>query len=218
MSALGLFDHLISLRNQSWQIVRPSALAVLRLITNPNLIGRSIGKSAGLALLKTLSMKSALRRYRSELHSFGVPSGIPDPSVRTFLSEPFGAACIPGGVSPCGLEAGAPPVDLVSIGPVLSCGCVTLPLGLPVVDWSIEFGWENAVVEADNIISTVRTIILPGMVHLQRTYSKSRRVIEFHRPDRLSLLKAPWAIISSHRRLIRSLRLRDRAGRSAANR
>jgi hypothetical protein len=37
----------------------------------------------------------------------------------------------------------------------------------------------------------VRAIILPGMVHLQRTYSKSRRVIEFHRSDRLSLLKAP---------------------------
>ena len=143
-------------------------------------------------------------------------SGIPDPSVRTFLSEPFGAACIPGGVSPCGLEAGAPPVDLVSIGPVFPCGCVTLPLGLPVVDWSVEFGWENAAVEADNIITKVRTIILPGMFHLQLTYSKSRRLIEFHR--RLSLLDG---IMGDHKQpsppdtIASSVR---RAGRLAASR
>lgn len=40
------------------------------------------------------------------------------------LFEPSGAACIPGGVCPCGLEAGAPPVP-VSTGPVGPCGCVT---------------------------------------------------------------------------------------------
>ena len=103
----------------------------------------------------------------TEPHSFGVPSGIPDASVRTVLSEPFGAACMPGGVSPCGLEAGAPPFDLVLIGPALPCGCITLPLGLAVVDWSIEFDWEKAAVEADNINATVKTVILPGMVHLR---------------------------------------------------
>ena len=38
------------------------------------------------------------------------------------LDDPSGAACIPGGVCPCGLSAGAPPV-LVSSGPVCPCGC-----------------------------------------------------------------------------------------------
>jgi hypothetical protein len=74
---------------------------------------------------------------------------------------------MPGGVSPCGLEAGAPPLDLVFIGPVCPCGCITLPLGLPVIDWSVGFDWEKAVVEADNINAAVRTMILLGMVHLQ---------------------------------------------------
>ena len=36
---------------------RPSALAVLRLMTNSNLVGCSIGRSAGLAPLRILSMK-----------------------------------------------------------------------------------------------------------------------------------------------------------------
>jgi hypothetical protein len=40
------------------------------------------------------------------------------------LFEPSGAACIPGGVCPCGLSAGAPPVP-VSRGPVGPCGWVT---------------------------------------------------------------------------------------------
>src|ERR1022692_3403260 len=40
----------------------------------------------------------------------------------TVFDEPSGAACMPGGVSPCGLDAGAPPV-LVFIGPVQPCGC-----------------------------------------------------------------------------------------------
>ena len=38
------------------------------------------------------------------------------------FEEPSGAACIPGGDWPCGLEGGAPPVP-VSIGPVQPCGC-----------------------------------------------------------------------------------------------
>ena len=32
------------------------------------------------------------------------------------MDDPAGADCMPGGVSPCGLEAGAPP-DFVSSGP-----------------------------------------------------------------------------------------------------
>src|SRR5215831_9490956 len=40
------------------------------------------------------------------------------------LSAPSGAACIPGGDWPCGLDAGAPPVP-VSRGPVGPCGCTT---------------------------------------------------------------------------------------------
>src|SRR5262249_6668941 len=43
-------------------IVSPNAFAVLRFRTNSNLVGRSIGMSAGLAPLKTLSMNSAFRR------------------------------------------------------------------------------------------------------------------------------------------------------------
>ncbi len=123
----------------------------------------------------------------SELHSFGVPSGIPDASVRTGLSEPFGADCIPGGVSPCGLEAGAPPVDFVLIGPVLPCGCITLPLGLAVVDWSIGFDWAKAIVEADNVSAVVRTIILRGMVHLHgHTLSSDGRLRSHPRPAQLA--------------------------------
>src|SRR5262249_18439386 len=43
-------------------IVRPSAFAVLRLITSSNFVGRSTGRSAGLAPLKILSTKRAARR------------------------------------------------------------------------------------------------------------------------------------------------------------
>ena len=42
--------------------VRPSVLAVLRLITRSNLVGCSIGRSPGLAPLKILSMYHAARR------------------------------------------------------------------------------------------------------------------------------------------------------------
>jgi hypothetical protein len=41
---------------------RPSALAVLRLITSSNFVGRSIGRSPGLAPLRILSTKTADRR------------------------------------------------------------------------------------------------------------------------------------------------------------
>src|SRR5262245_55820096 len=42
-------------------IVRPSALAVVRLMTRSNLVGCSTGKSAGFAPRKILSTKSAVR-------------------------------------------------------------------------------------------------------------------------------------------------------------
>src|SRR6478736_2914435 len=38
------------------------------------------------------------------------------------FDEPSGAACMPGGLCPCGLAAGEPPLP-VSIGPVQPCGC-----------------------------------------------------------------------------------------------
>src|ERR1041385_39361 len=40
----------------------------------------------------------------------------------TVLPEPSGAGCMPGGLWPCGLSGGAPPVPVL-IGPVLPCGC-----------------------------------------------------------------------------------------------
>ena len=46
-------------------MVRPSALAVLRLITSSNLIGRSTGRSAGFAPFRILSTYVAVRRKRS---------------------------------------------------------------------------------------------------------------------------------------------------------
>ena len=70
---------------------------------------------------------------------------------------------MPGGVSPSGLDAGAPPVDLVLTGPVLPWGCVAFPLGLVVVDWSVELGWETAVVEPDITNATDNTMIQLGM-------------------------------------------------------
>jgi hypothetical protein len=47
--------------------VRPSALAVLRLITSSNFVGRSTGRSAGLLPLRILSTKNATRRNISLL-------------------------------------------------------------------------------------------------------------------------------------------------------
>ena len=46
--------------------VRPSALAVLTLMARSNLVGCSIGRSAGFAPFMILSTKVAARRYRSE--------------------------------------------------------------------------------------------------------------------------------------------------------
>ena len=46
-------------------MVRPSACAVFRLMTSSNVLGRSTGKSAGLAPLRILSTKTAERWHRS---------------------------------------------------------------------------------------------------------------------------------------------------------
>jgi hypothetical protein len=45
--------------------VSPSALAVLRLMVSSNLVGCSMGSSAGLTPLRILSIKLAARKYRS---------------------------------------------------------------------------------------------------------------------------------------------------------
>ena len=44
-------------------MIKPRALAALRLMTNSNLVACSIGRSAGLAPLRILSTKVAARRY-----------------------------------------------------------------------------------------------------------------------------------------------------------
>ena len=46
------FDHLVGEREKSVGTSRPSAFAVLRLITNSNLVGRNTGKSAGFSPLR----------------------------------------------------------------------------------------------------------------------------------------------------------------------
>jgi len=52
---------------------------------------------------------------------FGDFGSIGSGSTMVF-DEPSGADCMPGGDWPCGLEAGAPPVVVLS-GPVQPCGC-----------------------------------------------------------------------------------------------
>src|SRR6202030_1074591 len=59
--------------------VRPSALAVLRLITSSNLVGCSTGRSAGLAPLRTLSTYVARWRHVSTMlvkYPIRPPSGM----------------------------------------------------------------------------------------------------------------------------------------------
>ena len=107
-------------------------------------------------------------------YSLAVPAGAPSlfGSARIVLSEPFGADCIPGGVSPWGLDAGAPPPEPVLMGPVFPCGCVTLPPELVLVDGSpgslglFGFDWEKAADAADKAKAVVRAISLRHMSHL----------------------------------------------------
>jgi hypothetical protein len=60
-----------------------------------------------------------------------------DASVRTGWSEPSGATCMPDGVSPSGLDAGAPPIEF-------PCGCVTSPLGSVLFVANIRLVMEGA--------------------------------------------------------------------------
>ena len=122
-------------------------------------------------------------QFNPKRHSFGAPSGTSLPSVRIVLSEPFGADCIPGGVSPWGLDAGAPP-DLVLSGPVFPCGCVTLPLGLEFVDGSLGFDWEKATDTADKAKAAVKAISPRDMATSEGHTSKSRDRYEFQRSGR----------------------------------
>src|ERR1044072_4909320 len=48
-------------------------------------------------------------------HRLAALAGLREVAYFVCFDEPWGADCIPGGVSPCGLDAGAPP-DLVSSG------------------------------------------------------------------------------------------------------
>jgi hypothetical protein len=120
------------------------------------------------------------RRYwcrQVQRHSFAVPAGTSSlfGSARIVLSEPFGADCIPGGVSPWGLDAGAPPPDPVLIGPVFPCGCVTLPPELVLVDGSpgplgllgvLGFDWEKAGDATDKAKVAVRATSIRLTPHL----------------------------------------------------
>src|SRR5262245_56589859 len=56
----GLFDDLVRPRSSiDWGIVRPSALAVLRLLmTRSNFVGRSTGRSPGLVPFRILSTQT----------------------------------------------------------------------------------------------------------------------------------------------------------------
>src|SRR4029453_11529118 len=52
--------------SSDWGIIKPNTVAVLRLITNSHFVGCSTGRSAGLAPLRILSTKVAVRRNRSK--------------------------------------------------------------------------------------------------------------------------------------------------------
>ena len=61
----------------------------------------------------------------------------------TVFVDPSGAACMPGGLCPCGLSGGAPP-DLVSSGPVQPCGC----------NWPFSSGGERPVVVLTSVFNS----------------------------------------------------------------
>ena len=66
-------------------MVRPSALAVLRLMTSSNFVGCSTGRSAGLAPLRILSTYSAARRKKTRS---GCPSPKPRAAAKWLISRP----------------------------------------------------------------------------------------------------------------------------------
>jgi hypothetical protein len=60
-----LFDHLLGTGQERQWEVRPSDLAVFRLISSSNLVGCSSGRSPGFAPLRILATYLAPRRARS---------------------------------------------------------------------------------------------------------------------------------------------------------
>src|SRR5664279_522263 len=92
-------------------------------------VAKSSGRRNGLSLLKTPKKSWSFSGIQSFEQGHPNLGSLYSGCACYFLSgstivfdEPSGAACMPGAVSPCGLEAGAPP-DLVLIGPVQPCGC-----------------------------------------------------------------------------------------------
>jgi hypothetical protein len=60
------FDHLVGAGEQRWRQREADRLRGLRLMTNSNVVGCSMGKFAGCAPLKILSTSEAARRIISE--------------------------------------------------------------------------------------------------------------------------------------------------------
>ena len=74
-------------------------------------------------------------------------------------------------------DAGAPPSDFVSIGPVFPWGCVTFLLESVFVDGSLGFDCENAAGTAEKAkAAAMRTRI---MAHLRGAHPKSTGRLEF---------------------------------------
>ena len=86
---------------------------------------------------------------------------------------------MPGGVSPSGLDAGAPPVDSVLRGPVWPCGCVTLLTAGP-IDWSFELDCEKTAGEPNNKnVAAANVMVLLHIGALQGPYSGLHRTAGF---------------------------------------
>ena len=89
-----------------WQV---NAVAPPRFLASP------MRRTGARAALRAASVAAGDMTFRTVLYFFAGASTM-------VFDEPSGAACIPGGVWPCGLSARAPP-DFVSSGPVFPCGC-----------------------------------------------------------------------------------------------
>jgi len=68
----------------------------------------------------------------------------------TVLVDPSGAGCMPGGLCPCGLSAGAP-ADYVSSGPVQHCA----------FGWPLSSGGERPVVVLISLFGPVCAAVSP---------------------------------------------------------
>src|SRR3954464_4334856 len=60
------------------------------------------------------------------------------------------------------------------MGPVFPCGCMTLPLGLPLVFWSTDLDCANTAVEAHKTKAAVRAKNLSDMPDLKGPHARSR--------------------------------------------